>query len=426
MSYSWQTQARLKLRKIWATIRKDKYDKIAAELTDLLLQNWDAATRGAIENVIRAIKGSQPFDDAELEAMLSALRLRLSAGFQNDMAKPMLEIHTQAYGEGMKDVLKVQSTFQFIDNKALDVLQRHQLYWIGNFWDAQLGERVAGLGKEIIEQGLPREQAGQMFDKAFADQFGNYAQRYWEGFANHVVTRTRELGAVEGYVRAEIEEIEIVAVMDRRTTPICREMHGRIFKVSEAVELRNQLLDADNPEDAKKIAPWLKPEQVQNKRTSKLPTGVSLPPYHFNCRTRTIKHTTVTGKNQVKDVEIGANVGTSERKALTALTPAEWSNQLQTIRSRRKMRYDDDLLDAHFTERGKGLGFGSTDEYIAGARKVITDSRAVFVGVKDGEKSFRFIADGKQTTVSAALQIVDFRAISSIPQQSTARLVLTD
>jgi hypothetical protein len=69
-------------------------------------------------------------------------------------------------------------------------------------------------------------------------------------------------------------------------------MHGRIIRVDEAVELRDRLMHARNPEEVKDIAPWFSPDEVDRKivgrRSDDLPNEVALPPYHFNCRTRTV------------------------------------------------------------------------------------------------------------------------------------------
>jgi len=296
----WRRKTIVEFRKLWAVIRKDKYDRLVAELQDLLLQNWDQATRQAIADVIRALAGREKFSEAELNQMLQQLRMRLGIKFANDMAAPLFEIQLSAYGLGMKDIIRVKPSFQVIDQKALDALQRHNIFWIRNFWDEQLGQQVAELGRQVIEQGLSREKAGLLFEEAFSGRFENYSWRYWQGFSNHVVTRSRELGRVEGYVRGGIKYLEIRSVLDRRTTPLCREMHGRIIPVQDAVELRNAIINAKSPEEVKKIAPWRKLEEISGKPTSKLPKGMALPPYHFNCRTRTIM---VKKAPSIKDID---------------------------------------------------------------------------------------------------------------------------
>ncbi len=80
-------------------------------------------------------------------------------------------------------------------------------------------------------------------------------------------------------------------------------MHGRIISVEEAVALRDALINAKDPEEVKQIAPWRKPEEIEGKPTRKLPKGMALPPYHFNCRTRTVM---AKKARRIKDIDFKA------------------------------------------------------------------------------------------------------------------------
>ncbi len=279
----------IELRKIWAIVKKDRYDRIANELLDVLMRSWDENTRLVINEVIRQIKGEQFFSRTELDMIIEALKIRLGEALANEVAQPLYETHLSTYIEGVKDVLQVTPTLQQIDHKAIAALQNHNIYWVHSFFDRQLADRVTRIGQTIIAEGLSRSQAGKLFESALSNELQQFSWRYWEGFANHVVTRSRELGHVDGYIQAGVEYYQVKAVLDHRTTEICRQMHGRVFHVSQAVELKNKLLNAQNPEEVKQIAPWMRPDQVEGKPTSKLPNGLALPPYHFNCRTRTVK-----------------------------------------------------------------------------------------------------------------------------------------
>ena len=68
------------------------------------------------------------------------------------------------------------------------------------------------------------------------------------------------MGHVSGYEDAGIEYAEIVAVMDDRTSPICRHLNGRIIPVSAMSAQRDQLLAASKSRSiaaAKKAQPML-------------------------------------------------------------------------------------------------------------------------------------------------------------------------
>ena len=68
------------------------------------------------------------------------------------------------------------------------------------------------------------------FEDEFSEKFQIPSFRYWESYANHVVTRSREFGKTSAYEVAEVEYAEVMAVT---TQQICLQMHGRRIKVSE-------------------------------------------------------------------------------------------------------------------------------------------------------------------------------------------------
>ena len=95
-------------------------------------------------------------------------------------------------------------------------------------------------------------------------------------------TRARSFGTVEGLVHGGIERLEIVAVMDERTSDICRELNGRIIDVADAVAVRDRLLDAESPEDVKLVTPWISADAAAASSSKDLAAqGVALPSFHF-------------------------------------------------------------------------------------------------------------------------------------------------
>lgn len=73
-----------------------------------------------------------------------------------------------------------------------------------------------------------------------------------------------EQATIKGYEEDDVEEYEILATLDLKTSPICRDQDGKVYKIKEAV------------------------------------TGVNLPPFHWCCRTTTIPY--------FEDDEIGKRI----------------------------------------------------------------------------------------------------------------------
>lgn len=401
----YRRQALVSLRKIISIVKTDHHGKLVAELQNLLLTEWRKSTREAISEVIRLLVQPDRLDHIELDNLLRDLQIRLGTRFTNRVAAPLTEIQTNAYERGQRDIIKVKPSFNVVDRAAIDMLQRHNIYWVRDFWDSKLAGRVEKLGTQAISQGLTRRQAGELFEQAFSDQFGQYSIRYWEGFATHVITRSRELGAVEGYVKAGIEQYEIRAILDHRTTDICREMHGRVFSVEKAVAMRDALLAAKSPEEVKEIAPWMKPEDVQGKATGRLSPGLSLPPFHFKCRTRSIRHVSPAKRYQVGKTSYGNQVPGSAKKVLSGPNKSEWSNWVRDIQGNRALRFRRDELDTQFKRYGAALGISATDELTAAARKTVRQAERVLVQSDGKGKTFLFIAGDRVAAIDDAMAI---------------------
>ena len=145
---------------------------------------------------------------------------------------------------------------------------------------------------EGIKAGLGRTQVAEDLQKFFGDYPGvqNPPLSYWRGFAANGMNRTRQFGLLQSYEDVGITELEVLAVMDERTSAICKDMNGRIIPVSNGLAQRDLMMAAEDPEDVKTISPWPKLEDIKGKSTKNvLDQGVITPPYHFNCRTTLVE-----------------------------------------------------------------------------------------------------------------------------------------
>lgn len=402
----------IEARKICAIMKGDKYDKIAAELQDLLIRNWSEATKEAIRDVIRAVGNRAAFTDGDLNEMINLLKARLGTAFANSVAQDMLEMSASTYSTSMNDVIGISPTFNNTDNKALAALERYAIYPVLRHFDDHLEARARIFGKQIIEAGLNREEAGKLFEDEFAKKYNVKSFRYWQGYANHVVTRTREMGRVSAYERGGIEYAEVRAVLDHRTTEICRHMHGRRIKVKELVTVRDALMNNEDPEAVRDITPWPSAKQVSETKTKDLPQGAKMPPYHFNCRTRTVAAREVSDRNTVTSAKMGNAVAKESKKKLNSLTTQEYSNWMDTIARKRSFNYDEELLDRHMRRHAGKFGLTSDQrkEYKTLGRAIIRNSEQVFAKVHEksnGTRQFQFVffSEKGQVVVGDDLQL---------------------
>ncbi len=112
-------------------------------------------------------------------------------------------------------------------------------------------------------------------------------QTYFKGLADHIATKTKELGRISGYQRAGIKYVKVKAILDERTSIICRQMHGRIISVERLAEQKERILQARSIDELKAAQAWI---PSFSGKTSELPDGVAGPPYHYRCRTTTVAY----------------------------------------------------------------------------------------------------------------------------------------
>lgn len=88
-----------------------------------------------------------------------------------------------------------------------------------------------------------------------------------------------------------IRDYKLVAILDGRTSPFCRMINGRTFKVIDARTKILQVLSVQNPDDLRMVQPWPNQSKGSIEELSKLDPselverGFHIPPFHPCCRT---------------------------------------------------------------------------------------------------------------------------------------------
>ena len=282
---NWETQKRLLEHKVNLIISRTWEEKVKE------------ATAKAVE--ILKIDGVTA---AVAKAVSASLEQILGMGFVVSAVKDTKLIdHIQyAYdmaGKRTAKALKLPYAFTFVDEEAKAWLSKDMTYWIGQYYNEHIKEAVTKtVIHYAIEEGQNAWTTGQRIKDILAGTYEippgylprSYirAEAYWQGLATNAITRATVFGSIEPMVQAEVTEYEILNPMDDRTSPICRHLHGKKFSIEHAVKLRDDVLDAKTPEDIKTIHPWPKLREIEDLDTEQLAAkGLSLPPYHFHCRT---------------------------------------------------------------------------------------------------------------------------------------------
>lgn len=277
------------------------------EFSSALLTAWANATSKAERAALtKLFQKTGDLAADEVSSMLTVFDLTLNTHFVEATEVKLPPIFNKAYKAGKKVPFvkrRKSPIFTVVDETASNWLSKHHLYWIHGYYDKQLSQSLADAMAQGLQEGLGREAIGNKLKEFFEDYpgVGVKPAAYWEGLAANGMSRARNFGQVQGYVDLQVKELRILAVIDERTSDICREMNGRVIRTIDAVEQRERLMSATMPEEVKTAAPWFTPDQIRAKLgrpEGALPTqeivglGMTLPPYHFNCRTTVVETVT--------------------------------------------------------------------------------------------------------------------------------------
>lgn len=388
-------------RKLVAVVKGDKYDRMAAELMGNLSRRWGENTDAVVSGILSQIRGGTPFSQTELAFIVAGARPYFSDAFTRQVAGPMFTIVAGAYVDGVKDAagLRRDPALNFVDQNAIRALEEFNLYPVKHFYDDHLQGKIVEFGTQIIRDGLPLDEAGKLFEEEFKDKYESFSWRYWQGYANNLVTRSREMGALGGYERAGITHVEIRAVMDRRTTEICRHLHGRIIPVAPLYDQRDALLEATDPDQVKQIAPFFKSGQTQGKATADMSIG--MPPYHFNCRTLTMGVTgDIPGSQPIEPKSAITDQQVTDRSRylvnnLPKISKSEASYLNEGFRNASWGSHkigSKPTSTSHFDDHGSRLGYNSEKDYLKGAQSLITNPKSSLFIIRDDRDPYPFKA----------------------------------
>ena len=220
-------------------------------------------------------------------------------------AKPVIRRYLERsfkVGQAVRGVPQaVQLLFNRPRQEAVDWLVEGDGFWLGKIFPEQLREPFRDGIVSGLKEGLGRKDIGRRLRglvEGTAETPGKI--ELYNRVAATSVNRASNWGGVFSLQEAGIDEYEIRAVIDERTSKICRFMDGKVFQVARAMSLVKQAMDGP-PEVIESLSPW--PVYDAAKDDFYLPQrkgkpylkdqgvdflqeqGLSLPPFHGNCRT---------------------------------------------------------------------------------------------------------------------------------------------
>lgn len=204
---------------------------------------------------------------------------------------------------GEKPPVKIE--FGGPDIRALDFFDRLDGFYFSSFVDNRRPELKAFFRREYLEKGaaLFGRETGEALDD-FRKAAGGKLDRLNDHAVRTIITssvqRTRNYAHILSLRQARFKYARVSAILDARTTEICRHLDGKLLKVSVAAKAIDRFVEMEPGEYALKLyqdkdgrAFATDPVGYVKSRVSEdgviadslVAEGRGFPPYHPNCRT---------------------------------------------------------------------------------------------------------------------------------------------
>ncbi len=226
-----------------------------------------------------------------------------------------------------KQNLRIAADLNALDKRVIRYLTTSQSGFIRDEYGRRnqaFGNQARSIVAEGLEAGLGRDDISQTLAKAAEQIVPGRNAFYWEVVSGSFISQGRSFSQLSAYAEAGIERYIIEAILDERTTEICRYLHGKTFTVASALQTFERL-EAE-PDAIKDIVPWVREStdaetgrktMFVERGSERLPVaevsrsamgtrddrgefsrnlserdlldlGISFPPYHGLCRSTTI------------------------------------------------------------------------------------------------------------------------------------------
>lgn len=323
----------------------------------------------------------------------------------------------QAYEVGVKDIAPR------INQDAIDFFGRLNNADYGKLFNSQRTVFEESIRSVLDGSKTKTEALKKLKEKLGVDlENKKITERIDDIFRNKIYT-SQNFSRIQRMHILGIAEVEIVAIMDAKTSPICRELNGRKFQVSEMSDFVEEFISTPvdenfwnkyRPPTAKEIKdfPGMKSSEILKA------IAVKCAPFHFRCRTTIIKFvksvinritgsgkTPLDGKLETpeKILKRDRNRIETRKKSLSGLEPDELVNKIGAVQG--NAVWNSDMLKSGWKKRvaeGNFEAFGKTEAtYASKGLEVLKNFNTLYTYSIEDKKTkatffkFGFVQDQK-------------------------------
>ena len=261
-------------RRAFATIRKlDQQDLTEDVVIDIMRAEYD---QSAVANSDNLYNMSRSQYDASVRKMQAMIRASVAAGYKYQFDK--------------------------IDRDMLNVLDQNNTLFIGKYFDNQLEPLIRKEMSKIITEQQSKAATVDAIAQMLKDTAGGYAYNYSKMIVETNGTWARSISSTNILEDIDIIEYQYLVYDDAVTSDICLALKGRTNTVEAAIKTRDNYLamPTGSYDEAishlERVSPFIRAtddgweaggRQYSKDDLMNIP-GISLPPFHPNCRTEII------------------------------------------------------------------------------------------------------------------------------------------
>lgn len=204
---------------------KKAYEKIELKLTRL----YDKITKDGVPSITELYRFNRFY---EIQAQISSVLRKLGVAEVNIIGSKMTELYLTTAELASS---QISGSFSLINKKAARLIIDEVWCQDGKVWSDRIWEDKGKLQQELTSALMDCVIKGESRAKVtaeFASRMGvssSNAARLVRTELNHVQTQS----ALDRFREAGFEEYEILATMDKRTSKICKEQDGKVYKILE-------------------------------------------------------------------------------------------------------------------------------------------------------------------------------------------------
>ena len=259
-----------------------------SDQAEILLQNYTATQIEKLETItaeILAISTENTDKETLKKLLLNKAKSANIDVLPSDLENLYIILSKRALKKVAESMNKTLAfVFDEIDADAVEAM-RKSFYWMGKEYNENLQSRLKDKIEGVFKGEIELDEIGAELKREFGSII-SADESYFKGVSDHIALQARNVATVTQGAKYGVKYYKILAIMDARTTQICRSMHGRIIPATHLEAQAEKILNANSLASKKAAAAWR--SEAYLGKSDKMDSNFGLPPYHFRCRTEAI------------------------------------------------------------------------------------------------------------------------------------------